>query len=182
MSKLPILQGKNIYLRELCMNDAEGNYPNWFNDPEVTRYNSHGESTYSKEMAKEYIQMVTNSNTHRVFAVVETSTQKHIGNIALQAINTKAHNAEFAILIGEPSVYGKGLGEEAGKLLLEHGFADLGLHRIYCGTSSNNLGMQRLAIKLGMKQEGLRRDGLLKNGEFADIVEYGILEDEYTKN
>lgn len=182
MSKLPILQGENIYLRELCMNDAEGNYPNWFNNPEVTRYNSHGEKTYTKEMAKEYIQMVLNSTSHKVFAIVETLTQKHIGNISLQAINTKARNAEFAILIGDPSVYGKKLGEEAGKLLLEYGFCDLGLHRIYCGTSSNNLGMQRLAVKLGMRQEGLRRDGLLKNGKFADIMEYGILEDEYTKN
>ena len=182
MSKLTTLQGKRIYLRELNMNDAEGNYPKWFNNPEVTRYNSHGESTYTKEMAKEYIQMVTNSKSHNVFAIVETSTQTHIGNITLQAINTKARNAEFAILIGEPSVYGKGLGEEAGKLLLEYGFSQLGLHRIYCGTSSNNLGMQRLALNLGMQQEGIRRDGLLKNDEFTDIIEYGILEDEYIKN
>lgn len=182
MSNLPILQGKNIYLRGLCMNDAEGNYPNWLNDSEVTRYNSHGEQTYTKEMAKEYIQMVSNSDFHQVFAIVEVPSQIHIGNISLQSINTKARNAEFAILIGEPSVYGKGLGEEAGKLLLSYGFSELNLHRIYCGTSSNNLGMQKLALKLGMKQEGVRRDGLLKNTQFADIIEYGMLENEYIKN
>ena len=181
MSKSPILQGKHIYLRELCMQDAEGNYPNWFNNPEVTKYNSHGERVYTKEMAKEYIKMVADSSSHQVFAIVDKASQKHIGNISLQAIDTKARNAEFAILIGEPSVYGKGVGEEAGKLLLCYGFDELGLHRIYCGTSSNNLGMQKLAGKLGMKQEGLRRDSLLKNGEFADIIEYGILEDEYIK-
>ena len=181
MSQLPTLQGKNISLRELSMQDAEGDYPNWFNDPEVTKYNSHGERVYTKEMAQEYIHMVSSSTFHNVFAIIETASRKHIGNISLQSINTKARNAEFAILIGEPSVYGKGMGEEAGKLLLDYGFGDLNLHRIYCGTSSNNLGMQKLAVKLGMKQEGLRRDGLLKNGEFADIIEYGILENEYTK-
>jgi len=181
MNKLPKLQGKNIYLRALCMEDTEGSYPNWFNNPEVTRYNSHGERTYTKEMAKEYVQMVTNSSSYNVFAIVEVSTQAHIGNISLQAINPKAGNAEFAILIGEPSVYAKGVGKEASNLLLAYGFTQLGLHRVYCGTSSNNLGMQALALKLGMKQEGLRRDGLLKNCEFADIIEYGILENEYTK-
>jgi len=181
MSKLPTLQGKNIFLRGLSMHDSEGSYPNWFNDPEVTKYNSHGERTYTKEMAEEYIELVTNSSSHQVFAIIEKASQKHIGNISLQAINTKARNAEFAILIGEPSVYGKGIGEEAGRLLLDYGFNELDLHRIYCGTSSSNLGMQKLAGKLGMQQEGLRRDGLLKNGEFADIIEYGILEDEYIK-
>jgi len=182
MSKLPNLQGKNIFLRELCLQDAQGNYPNWLNDPEVTKYNSHGERTYTKEMAMEYIQMVTDSPSNKVFAIIDLASQQHIGNISLQAINTKARNAEFAILIGEPSVYGKGVGKEAGDLLLDYGFKALKLHRIYCGTSSNNLGMQKLALKLGMQQEGIRRDGLLKNGEFADIIEYGILEDEYIKD
>ncbi len=33
----------------------------------------------------------------------------------------------------------------------------------------------RTMIKNGMIQEGLRRDHVLKEGEFRDIVEYGIL-------
>jgi len=181
MNELPLLEGKRIFLRTLCMEDADGNYPHWFNDPEVTKYNSHGERTYTKAMAQEYIKMVSKASSAHVFAIIEKSTNTHIGNISLQAINLKARNAEFAILIGEPRVYGGGIGEEAGRLLLEYGFKKLALHRIYCGTSSNNLGMQKLALKLGMQKEGCRRDGLLKNGKFADIIEYGILEDEYTK-
>jgi ribosomal-protein-alanine N-acetyltransferase len=179
MKTLPQLHHHNIRLRALQIEDAHGNYPQWLNDPEVTRYNSHGERTYTKEMAIEYITMVTDSEHSHVFAIEYEA--EHVGNISLQTINTKAKNAEFAILIGEPSIYGQGVGEVAGKLLLEYGFHTLGLHRIYCGTSSKNLGMQRLAHKLGMQKEGLRRDALLKNGEFADIVEYGILENEFNK-
>ena len=178
MKNLPRLEGKKIYLRTLCLEDAKGNYPHWLNDPEVTQYNSHGEIHYTQEMAEEYIAMVTKSPNHQVFAIIDTQTQTHIGNISLQAINLKARNAEFAILIGEPCVYAKGLGEEAGKLLLDYGFTHLNLHRIYCGTSSKNIGMQKLALKLGMRQEGIRRDALTKNGEFADIIEYAILEND----
>jgi RimJ/RimL family protein N-acetyltransferase len=39
--------------------------------------------------------------------------------------------------------------------------------------------MQHLALKLGMSQEGLRREAVFKNGEFADIVEYGMLKKEF---
>jgi len=179
MNHLPRLESETVFLRALDLKDAEGAYPNWLNDPEVTKFNSHGDVTYTKDMAIEYIKMVSNSKHHQVFAIIEKPSDRHIGNIALQAIDEKAKSAEFAILIGESSCYGKGIGEEAGRLLLNYGFANLQLHRIYCGTSSKNLGMQKLASKLGMKQEGIRRDALMKSGEFADIVEYGILEDEF---
>jgi len=178
MRNLPRLEGEKVYLRALCLEDAKGSYPHWLNDPEVTQFNSHGEIYYTQAMAEEYISMVTESSSHQVFAIIEAQTQRHIGNIALQAINPKARNAEFAILIGEPRIYGKGLGEEAGKLLLDYGFSRLNLHRIYCGTSSKNIGMQKLALKLGMRQEGILRDALTKNGEFTDIVEYAILEND----
>ncbi len=179
MKNLPVLKGKNIYLRALSLKDAKGNYPHWLNDPEVTKYNSHGETCYTQKMAEEYIAMVAESDSYHVFAIIQNETDTHIGNISLQALDSKARNAEFAILIGKSSVYAQGIGEEAGRLLLTYGFSGLKLHRIYCGTSSENIGMQKLALKLGMKQEGIRRDALTKNGKFADIIEYGILEDEY---
>ncbi len=178
MKDLPVLKGNIIHLRALHLEDAQGNYPNWLNDPEVTKYNSHGDVFYTREMAEDYIRNVHASQTAHVFAIVNNASHQHLGNISLQAIDMKARNAEFAILIGEPSVYGKGIGEEAGKLLIDYGFNHLHLHRIYCGTSSKNHGMQKLAAKLGMKQEGIRRDGLLKNGEYADIIEYGMLDND----
>lgn len=179
MKNLPVLKGKNICLRALLLKDAEGDYPHWLNDPEVTKYNSHGETCYTRKMAEEYIAMVTESDSYHVFAIVQNETEKHIGNISLQALDPRARSAEFAILIGDPSVYGTGIGQEAGRLLLAYGFVGLKLHRIYCGTSSENAGMQKLALKLWMRQEGIRRDALTKNGRFVDIIEYGILEDEY---
>ncbi len=182
MKDVPRLAGKTLFLRALCVEDADGNYPNWLNDPEVTKFNSHGERVYTKEMALVYIDMVSKSPFHQVFAIIESSSLQHIGNISLQNIDIKAKNAEFAILLGEPSIYGKGVGEEAARLVFQHGFSTLELHRIYCGTSSKNLAMQRLALKLGMQQEGIRRDAFIKNGEYADIIEYGILENEYQNN
>jgi RimJ/RimL family protein N-acetyltransferase len=64
---------------------------------------------------------------------------------------------------------------EAGKLIIEHGFKSLNLHRIYCGTSSQNVGMQKLAEKLEMIKEGIRKEALFNSGIYSDIIEYGIL-------
>jgi ribosomal-protein-alanine N-acetyltransferase len=174
-----ILKGQQIYLRPLELDDANGNYPLWLNNPDVCRYNSHGEIPYTQEMAKEYIASITNNPSIKVFAICLNENNRHIGNISLQQISPKNQSAEFAILIGEPSTYGKRIGYEAGEFLLDYAFNTLSLNRIYCGTHSQNIGMQHLALKLGMSQEGLRREAVFKNGEFADIVEYGMLKKEF---
>lgn len=169
------LEGKQIYCRPLELKDADGIYPTWLNNPEVCRYNSHGDSLYTCEMAQSYIISVTNNPAYAVFAICLIENDHHIGNISLQQISARNSNAELAILIGDPSIYGKGIAYEAGKLLLDYAFNTLKLHRIYCGTHSQNIAMQRLALTLGMKQEGIRRDAIFKNDQFADIIEYGLL-------
>jgi RimJ/RimL family protein N-acetyltransferase len=142
------LEAKRVYLKPLCLEDANGNYPSWLNDKEVCRYNSHGEVLYTKEMAVEYIKSVQNSSTCRVFAVCLNSG-KHIGNISLQDI--KDSSAEFAILMGEKEFWGKGYAREAGEVLLRYGFEVLNLKSVYCGTSLSNIAMQKLAKALGME-------------------------------
>jgi RimJ/RimL family protein N-acetyltransferase len=169
------LEGKHIYLRPLEPGDANGNYPHWLNDAEVCRYNSHGDTLYTREMAQTYIASVTENPSYAVFAICLRVDNRYVGNVSLQQISAKNRNAEFAILIGEPSVYGQGIGYEAGKLLIDYAFNTLMLHRIYCGTHGENRAMQTLALKLGMREEGRRKDAIFKNGKFADVVEYGLL-------
>lgn len=169
------LEGECVYLRPLELSDADGAYPSWLNDPDVCRYNSHGDTLYTREMAQSYIKSVNENPNTAVFAICLHDNDRHVGNISLQQISTKNRSAELAILIGDPSVYGKGIGYEAGKLLVEYAFGTLNLHRLYCGTHSENIGMQKLALKLGMNEEGRAHEALWKNGSFADIVEYGLL-------
>ena len=146
------IYGKRVYLRPLSLEDANNNYPNWLNDKEVCRYNSHGNTLYTKEMAIEYIKSVQNSSTCRVFAVCLKDNDKHIGNISLQQISKIKKSAEFAILMGEKEYWGKGYATEAGKLLMTYGFQELELNEIYCGTSEKNIPMQKLALKLSMQK------------------------------
>lgn len=173
--KLIFLKGKTLYLRPLTEDDVHGNYSKWLNDEEVVKYNSHGRFPQTKKKLLEYVNLVKHSMNIIVLAIIDIKSEKHIGNISLQSINWIDRNAEIAFVLGEKNFWSKGIMFEAGSMMLDHAFKVLNLHRVYCGTSSQNLGMQKLALKLGMKKEGERIDAIFKNNRYHSILEYGII-------
>lgn len=177
--KQPFLVGEHVYVRGLREEDLEGNYVQWLNDAEVCRHNSHHVFPYSRERAAAYIRSACDSQTALVLAIILKEQDEHIGNISLQNINYVNSSAEFAILLGEKAHWGKGYAKEAAMLLLQHGFMELNLHRIYCATSADNVSMQHLAECLGMVEEGRRREALFKRGKYVDAIEYGVLASEF---
>lgn len=181
MVNKPFLEGKEIFLRPLSIEDIDGNYIDWLNDAEVCKFNSHRVFPYNKQRAEEYIKSVSLSKDMLILAIVTKKEKKHIGNISLQHIDFLNNNAEYAILLGDKEYWGKGIAKEASLLILKHGFLELNLHRIYCGTSSENIAMQKLAEYMGMALEGRRRDAQLKSSKYNDIAEYGVLREDFFK-
>jgi len=173
------LTGGKIYLRCLNFEDLDGNYIRWLNNAEVCNYNSHHVFPYCRENAESYIKNTSNSRNTLVLAIVLIENDFHIGNISLQNIDYINRSAEIAILIGEKDCWGKGYSKEAANLIIKHGFMELNLHRIYCGTSFDNISMQKLALSLGMIEEGRRRAALFKHNKYVDIIEYGLLKHEF---
>lgn len=179
MINKPFLEGEEIFLRPLAIEDINGNYVDWLNDPEVCQFNSHGVFPYNKQRAEEYIKSVSLAKDMLVLAIVTKKEKKHIGNIALQHIDLLNNNAEYAILLGDKEYWGKGIAKEASLLILKHGFIELNLHRIYCGTAAGNIAMQKLALYFGMIAEGRRKEAQFKNGKYNDIIEYGVLKNDF---
>ena len=175
----PFLVSDRIYLRGLEETDIDTNYFQWFNDIEICRYNSHHRFPNSRSRMQKYIDSVTQGSSNLVLAIVLKNNDQHIGNISLQNINYIDRNAELALILGEKDSWGHGFGKEACKLIMNHGFKELNLKRIYCATEERNVGMQRLAEKLGMIQEGIRRKAVYKDSEFRDVIEYGVLREEF---
>lgn len=173
------LTGQDVSLRALTEADCSGAYLNWFNDPEVCRLNGHHLFPYRQADALEYVKRVRGSPTDLVLAIALNADGRHIGNVSLQGIDPVNRSAEFAIVIGEKDCWGKGYSKQAGRLLLSHGFLELNLHRIHCGLAEGNVAMERLALSLGMQPEGRRRQALYKEGRYLDILEYGVLREEY---
>lgn len=175
----PFLKGHHIYLRALTEEDARGPYVTWFNDEEVCRGNRHHVFPYTYDQALAYIRRATQTREDLILAIIHAQDDLHIGSIALEGIHPVYRSAELAIVIGDQSSRGKGYSKEAAQLLCSHGFFTLNLHRIWCGTFADNLPMVGLAAHLGMKEEGRRRDAAFKNGRYVEVIEFGVLHDEY---
>lgn len=174
-----LIGGKNINLTPLSNEHLSDAYLTWLNSPEINEHSSRGRLPITRDDLIEFIRNANIGNNKLVLAVIHIESELHVGNISLQSINLIDRNAEIAFLLGEAKMWGKGIMFEAGQLLIKHAFEQLNLNRIYCGTSTQNLGMQKLAQKLGMKQEGIRREAFYKNGLYNDIIDYSILKYEY---
>ena len=164
------------FVRPLLLEDVDGPYPLWFENQEVCKYNSHGKFFKSKKYFQDFF-MSLDGQDKIVWAICH-HVDGHIGNISLQDISLINRNAEFAILLGDARHHGKGVSKLAGQKIIDHGFNKINLERIYCGTASTNLAMNRLALSLGMIKEGVRRSHLYLDGHWLDVVEYGLLRSE----
>lgn len=173
------ISGERIVLRPLALEDLEGAYPSWFDDEVVCEYNSHHVYPYSKDYLANYIENATDNKYQLVFAIIERSSKKHIGNIALQQIDYVVRQADLSFILGDHASWGKGYGYEAGSLVINHAFNALNLNRIYLGTTDHNHGMLKLAEKLGFTVEGRRRAAAYKQGVYRDIIEFGLLKKEW---
>jgi len=168
---------KNLTVREFETKDLKIKYFTWFQDQVVTRYSSHGKFTKGKKYYQNYLENFLMNKDRVLWAICFDN--KHIGNITLGNISAINRTAEFSIIIGDKNFWKKNISHLVSLKLFEHAFLKLNLNRIYCGMSSNNIGMINLAKKLKMKKEGIKRKDLFLNNKYVDIVEFGILKKEF---
>ncbi|MDZ7746777.1 MAG: GNAT family protein [Halobacteriales archaeon] len=88
------------------------------------------------------------------------------------------HSAELAAWLF-PEYHGEGYGREATTLVLDHGFADLGVHRIRAKALADNDPSRGLIRSLGFTEVGVARDAVFQRGEYRDMVRYDLLSDEW---
>ena len=75
---------------------------------------------------------------------------------------------------------GQGYATEAVRGLMGHGFGRLGLHRVHADTHSDNPGAWRVMERVGMRREGCLREATLRDGNWVNVVVYGLLATEWT--
>lgn len=173
-----IYKVNDVGLRLLCELELAGDYPSWFTDEAVHKYNSHWSRPQTLDDVKKFVESLTSDTSRLIFSVYSIKDEKHIGNISLQSIDHLNQSAEMAFLFGNREYWGKGYAQSASEMVIDHAFKHLNMNRLYLGCLKTNIAMNKLALKLGFVIEGTRRKALFSNGVFHDVVEYGFLKDE----
>jgi len=164
----------------LSAGELNGSYPSWFCHEVVNQHNSHWHRPSSLNQVSQFVDSLKGDNSKLVFAVYAMKDEVHIGNVSLQSIDHFNQCAEMAFLFGDTQYWGKGYATQSSRLAMNHAFKHMNLNRLYLGCLKKNTAMNKLAIKLGFTQEGVRRQAIFNDGTFQDVVEYGLLKDEFT--
>jgi len=115
--------------------------------------------------------------TSATFAIVGRKTGALVGAISLM-IKREHRRAELGYWIAL-DCWNRGYATEASRCLIDFGFEFLGLHRIEARHFLRNPGSGRVMQKLGMRQEGIERDHVIKWDRFESLAVYSILEPEW---
>ncbi|WP_079909580.1 GNAT family N-acetyltransferase [Paenibacillus sp. 32352] len=176
------LIGDKIYLREF-------NFSDWLDVHKyasqdiVCRFQPWGPN--NEEQTQAFVnQIIVDSKkiprTRFVFAIIEQNTEVMIGAGEFNIRSATNKGGEIAYIV-HPDYWGKGIATEVAKLLVDFGFKEFQLHRIYATCDPRNIGSARVLTKLGMTQEGRLRDALLIKDGWRDSLVFSILEDEWER-
>lgn len=115
------------------------------------------------------------------FSIRLRAQDELIGGIGLRAFVPEHGRAELGYWIGVP-YWNHGYMTEAVEAVIDYGFQELGLHRIWAGHMVGNEASGRVQAKAGMTREGVLRHQYCKNGTWVDDVVYAILRDEWEEH
>jgi len=116
----------------------------------------------------------------RIFKAIDINNNAVVGHIELNNIDLRNKSARVCrVLVGKPSLRGRGIGTQMMRRLLKIGFDQLGLHRIDLFVFDFNKAAIRCYEKLGFVKEGHLREVRRIGGEYWSLYHMSILEHEW---
>jgi ribosomal-protein-alanine N-acetyltransferase len=82
--------------------------------------------------------------------------------------------AELGYWLGQP-FWGKGIATAAVRRIVEFGFEELHLRRIFADVFASNPASRRVLEKAGFQLEGVRQLAIIKNEQIQDDYHYAIV-------
>lgn len=127
---------------------------------------------YTVEHGKVFIEKANSSNAHLILAI--DINGEAIGGIGLHP-QTDIHikNAELGYWLAEP-FWGNGIITSAIKQIVEKGFKELDVDRIFARPFGTNIGSQKVLEKAGFNLEARLEKTIFKNGEYLDELIYAV--------
>ena len=169
-----------LLLREFVEDDAEA-VQEYASDPEVVTFMPWGPNT--QDETRDFIARAIAARNEEPrmkhdFAIILKSTEVLIGGCGIY-LTTKQNREGSIGYCTNRLFWGLGHATEVAEALIDFGFSELRLHRIFATCDPANIASARVLEKSGMQHEGRMRENEMLRGRWRDSSLYAVLEHEW---
>ena len=148
----------------------------WRSKPEVTRY-MYTDIEPNLERQREWFSAIQADPSRRDWVIVADG--QDVGLLSIYRIDNRNSRCDWAYYLGAEDVRGRGIGKNVELNVLAYVFEVQGLNKLCCEVFAFNEFVVGIHEKYGSSVEGRRRQHVRKGSEFFDVVEMGILADDW---
>jgi len=178
----PELITPRLVLRELCAGDAPA-VAAGAGDHRVAQYLIQVPSPYPIALARRWVlhrmKWWTLGRGFTLAVTLPDEPDMLLGTVSLRCY-VRDRRAELGYWLAQPA-WGHGFATEAAQAAVDFGFRGLGLARVYAQVLAGNRASLGVLDKLGMVNEGVKRQHVSKARRLHDVVLYGLLRDEWRR-
>ena len=156
----------------MSLNFANQNYLGWLNDAEVNKYLEVPKQNHLNDLVH-YVEQCVKSKI-LFWAIIKKQDSKHIGNIKIDPINTKHGYAEYGILMGDKTEWGKGYAKEASRAVIKYCFDVLQLRKINLGVIEEHTAAYSLYKSLDFVTEGIYKKHIKLESNYCDVIRMAV--------
>jgi RimJ/RimL family protein N-acetyltransferase len=172
------LEGDLVVLRK-HLRENVGAFQRWYSDPEVARLARYQDAPMRADEIDRFFQLRALGHESLTMAIHERATDRLIGSCAFSQLDGENGSAMYHITIGEKDTWGRGYGTEATRLMLDHAFGTLGLHRIGLTVFEFNERAIRAYRACGFILEGRARESIWRDGRWWDELAMSVIASEW---
>lgn len=148
-----------VSLRKTTLNDLD-HIMEWVNDPIVLEKFANFQ-TVTREAEAQFLQQLLKSKSDFTYTIL--SDGKYAGQVSINKVYWAAKNGRLAIAI-HPDFRGQGIATTAIQLMIDKGFQEIGLHKLWMMLKTDNIKGLKLYYSLGFTKEATLID------EYVDPV------------
>lgn len=175
-----VLRGARVVLRRHVPENLEA-FRRWYADAEIARLARYQEAPMRPEEIERFFTARVIGADALAMAIHEVDTDRLVGTCAFSQLDGDNGSALYHITIGEKDAWGRGYGTEATRLMVDHAFGVLGLHRIALFVFEFNERAIRAYRRCGFVIEGRSRESIFRDGRWWDELAMSILESDWRR-
>lgn len=164
------LAGAKVRIAPFVASDITDAYLAWLNDPRVTRFSNQRFRTHDHASSLAYLESFT--GTPNLFlSVARIGDGVAVGTMT--AYRSTVHGTvDVGIMIGDPSCWGQGYGQDAWDTLTGWLLGQPDVRKLTAGAAAPNRGMVTLMERSGMHLEATRVAQEVIDGIAVDVLLY----------